>query len=152
MPKLWATEEQRFELLPVSALSATMKQCSRATPNATAAWTPTTAQLPELESQLSQLGTLAARQGISRAIADPSTSFRQYLGVIVDGHRFIYVNAVLPRERTAKVPPAAGHITGPLSQHETKPIIVCDGGNYFWGVLYDPETRKFSQLESNGVA
>jgi hypothetical protein len=152
MPRLWATEEQRFELLPVSALSATMKQCSRATPHATGAWMPSTAQLLELESQLPQLATLATQQGISPSIGDRTASFRQYLGVIVDGHRFIYVNAALSTEKPAKAAHLASQGAGTPFRAEPKPIIVCDGGNYFWGVLYDPETKKFSQLETNGFA
>lgn len=152
VPRLLATEEQRFELLPVSSLNATMKQCSRATPHATGAWTPTTAQLLELESQLPQLATLAAQQGISPAIGDRAASFRQYLGVIVDGHRFIYVNAALSKEKPAKATRVESPSTGTPFQAEPRPIIVCDGGNYFWGVLYDPEAKKFSQLKTNGVA
>lgn len=152
MPRLWATEEQRFELLPVSALSATMKQCSRATPNATGAWTPTTAQLLDVESQLPQLATLAAQQGMSPSLGDRTASFRQYLGVIVGGHRFIYVNAAASKEKPAKVAHMAGKNTGTPFQAEPRPIIVCDGGNHFWGVLYDPETRQFSQLKTNGFA
>jgi hypothetical protein len=154
MPRLWATEEQRFELLPVSALNATMKQCSRDTPHATGAWTPTTAQLLELESQLPQLATLATQQGISPSIGDRTASFRQYLGVIVDGHRFIYVNAAVPKEKPAKVAHIASKSTGTPFQAEAEPepIIVCDGGNHFWGVLYDPETQQFSQLKTNGFA
>jgi|GEM_PF-3874182 len=31
-----------------------------------------------------------------------------------------------------------------------KAVIACDGGNYFWGALYDPETREFSDLSANG--
>jgi hypothetical protein len=30
-------------------------------------------------------------------------------------------------------------------------MIICDGGKSFWGVLYDPETRTFSQLAFNGM-
>lgn len=152
IPELWATEEQRFELLPVSALNATMHQCSRATPNATGAWTPTTAQLLELESQLPQLAALATQLGISQEIGDPNASFRQYLGVIVDGHRFVYVNAALSKEKPAKAAHIASQSTGTPFQAEPKPIIVCDGGSHFWGVLYDPETKKFSQLKTNGLA
>ena len=31
-----------------------------------------------------------------------------------------------------------------------KAVIACDGGNYFWGALYDPEMREFSDLSANG--
>ena len=30
-------------------------------------------------------------------------------------------------------------------------VNVCDGGAGFWGVLFDPATGKFSDLETNGI-
>jgi hypothetical protein len=31
-------------------------------------------------------------------------------------------------------------------------IFVCDGGDDFWGLEYDPESKAFSALEFNGDA
>jgi len=132
----------RYAVLPESTLSKTLNQCSRSTPQASAAWTPSTEQLRELEDHLPQLAELAARQGLPRHIGDPASSFRQYLGVVVDGHRYIYINAMPASEV------ALSHVTA----SSTKPAMVCDGGNSFWGALYDPDTKAFSQLSANGVA
>ncbi len=58
--------------------------------------------------------------------------FRQYLGVIVNGKRYIYIDA------------------SPSKKDEM--MIVCDGGKDYWGVLYDPENKTFSELAFNGEA
>jgi hypothetical protein len=55
---------------------------------------------------------------------------REYVGIVVGGKRFIYVNAY----------PAGG------------PSSVCDGGSSFWGVVYEPEAREFGDLAFNGMA
>ena len=33
-----------------------------------------------------------------------------------------------------------------------KPVNPCDGGNHFWGVIFNLETLKFEQLAINGRA
>ncbi|HEY1588271.1 MAG TPA: hypothetical protein VGG00_00960 [Rhodanobacter sp.] len=130
-----------YALMPESALSVMLKQCSRSAPHASGSWTPTREQLDQLERHLPQLAGLAERQGMSPRDVDPKASFRQYLGVIVDNRHFIYVNAI-----------AASDLKPPYSPDpHIKPVIVCDGGSAFWGVLYDPDTKTFSQLDANGA-
>jgi len=60
----------------------------------------------------------------------------QYVGVVIEGHRYIYINAFKPSQELSL----------------SRPVAVCDGGKNFWGVLYDPETHQFEQLAFNGVA
>jgi hypothetical protein len=131
-----------YVLLPPSAMAKALDQCSRSAPHASGAWTPTPEQLAAAESHLSQLSSLAARQGLPAQIADPKASFRQCVGVVVDNHRFIYVNAVPPDSIDS---PRGGN-------RSDGPTMVCDGGPAFWGALYDPDTGTFSQLAANGVA
>ena len=38
-----------------------------------------------------------------------------------------------------------------IPDYQNKPYIVCDGGSSYWGVLYDPGTKKFLELAFNGV-
>ena len=35
---------------------------------------------------------------------------------------------------------------------KTEPIIMCDGGESYWGVLFDLDKLKFKELVVNGVA
>jgi hypothetical protein len=34
----------------------------------------------------------------------------------------------------------------------TKPVLICDGGESVWGVLYDPVSKTFRDLAFNGNA
>jgi hypothetical protein len=71
--------------------------------------------------------------------------FRQYAGVIVAGRKLIYINAF----------PASEFDNGPpqivRSAWKEEPFKACDGGSSFWGVLYDPSRRSFSDLAFNGI-
>ena len=71
-------------------------------------------------------------------VDDPGIYFRQYFGVIIGGRKLVYVNGVGRR--------------GADGSWRTSAFSVCDGGSEFWGVLYDPETRTFSDLAFNGSA
>jgi hypothetical protein len=63
-------------------------------------------------------------------------SYRQYLGVVIGGRRLIYVN-VFPRR--------------PSTGWRTHFVRVCDGGAAFWGVLFDPQARRFFSPQFNGT-
>jgi len=78
-----------------------------------------------------------------KRIEDPAAYYRQYLGIRVGGRNLIYVNAF--DEFTAK---QLQEYKAKIDWRET-PIIGCDGGQSFWGVVYDPATGKFSDLEIN---
>jgi len=71
-------------------------------------------------------------------VAHPTAYYRQYVGITVGKRRLIYVNA-FPDD---KLP----------SDWRAKLVNYCDGANAFWGVLYDPTTREFSELNTNGRA
>jgi len=62
----------------------------------------------------------------------------------IEGRRYVYINAF--REHPIYLRRQDQDLW------RSKPVLVCDGGEGFWGVLYDPEARKFSQLSFNGSA
>jgi len=64
---------------------------------------------------------------------------RQYAGVITNKKRIIYVNFFIK-----EMPPDAKAIK--------TPVIVCDGGDGYWGIEFDVDTETFSNLETNGEA
>ncbi len=131
---------EHYAVLPESMLGKMMQQCSRKTPNASSAWSPGDEPIQQLESLLPKLGQLAVRQGLSARIGEANASFRQYQGIVVDGHPLIYINALPFKEIRSPGLPAL----------DEAPLIVCDGGDQFWGAIYDPQTRTFSQLLGNG--
>jgi len=117
-------------------------QCSRAAPqNVGDVWTPTAAQIAELEARLPE--------AVTRAQPDVRNGYgRQYAGFVIAGKKLIYVNA-FPRD-------VLGDDFGKNPSLWTKAthqaVMVCDGGHDFFGVLYDPGTKTFSHFAFNGFA
>lgn len=67
----------------------------------------------------------------------------QYIGVIINNHKYIYINAFIVE--------GEDDFTSWYKDWKIAPIIVCDGGDGFWGALFDLEKKSFSQLSVNGV-
>jgi hypothetical protein len=88
-----------------------------------------------MESRLLLVSQLQARSGAR--IEYPDQYFRQYVGIVVDKHKLIYINAFCHMVRRRD-----------WREHY---VDVCDGGGCFWGVVYDTTTREFSDLEVNGM-
>lgn len=73
-------------------------------------------------------------------VRDVRDYYRQYVGIVVNGRKLIYISAFAMR----------------LAEHgydwwRRKPALACVGGEAFGGVLYDPLSKAFSQLAFNGV-
>jgi hypothetical protein len=140
-----------FVVLPQSAANrfAGRQLCSRpGPPRFSGTFAPTDADIHALESRLPQISQLRTHEGpLSRGgqkIENPSAYHRQYLGIRVGKRNLIYVNAF--DEFTAKQ--IAEDDRHKLDWRST-PVIGCDGGNNFWGAVYDPATGTFSDLEIN---
>jgi len=109
-----------------------MQTCSRDSParhpgQISGYWLPSHQQIEQLQ---------ARQDALTPTIAEPRKFDRQYVGVVIHGQQLIYINAFrLPT--TQQVKPA------------TEAIQACDGGNMFWGALYDPQTGAFSQIAVN---
>lgn len=137
----------RGVLLPPTQARHVLQQCSREAPGpVSGVWTVSPAVIAKLEQDLPKLSKLVSKTccGKGLSVSDPSAYYRQYVGVSIDGHDFVYINAfhdhpiyIHPQDR---------------GRWRSEPELVCDGGDSFWGVLYDPATRQFSQLSFNGSA
>ena len=91
-----------------------------------------------MESRLSRISRLRTQSGIVGVqIERPDHYYRQYLGIIIDERKFIFINAFCDDKP-------------PESWCEFL-VDVCDGG-CSWGVVYDVVKGEFSHLEMNGVA
>jgi hypothetical protein len=130
-------------VLPESAASEMKKQCSRVDiPDFEATWTPTTSDIEALESKLHELNPVLSRGAHIPELRQPlhrnvNDYHRQYCGLIVEGLRLIYINAL----QNTDVP----------STWRKEPFGICDGGAAAWGVIYDPAEKRFWQLYINGV-
>ena len=123
-------------ILPVNAGQSLLRQCSRGTPaNVSQFWNPSPEQIRRLESLLPQY----LRHGTDRNpnIPENVEYHRQYVGIVVDGKRLIYGNFY----------PAS---VSDLFDEKSMPVVVCDGSASFWGVVFEPESSAFLDLQVNG--
>ena len=123
-------------ILPVNAGQSLLRQCSRGTPaNVSQFWNPSPEQIQKLESLLPQY----VRHGADRNpnIPDNVEYHRQYVGIVVDGKRLIYGNFY----------PAS---VSDLFDERSMPVVVCDGSASFWGVVFEPDSSAFFDLQVNG--
>ena len=125
-------------IFPASKGALLLQQCSRNTPkDISGFWEPSPKEIERLEALLVRY--LADREK-SRAFLPPKGMqyHRQYVGIVRAGVRMIYGNFY---------PGGA-----PRDTEKTGPAIVCDGGPSHWGIVFDPQTGEFRELEFNGVA
>ena len=66
----------------------------------------------------------------------------QYIGITIKKKRYVYINAFGFNKNKG--------IDKQFSDWKGYPVIVCDGGKYFWGVLFDLETLSFKEISFNG--
>lgn len=62
---------------------------------------------------------------------------RQYIGYIQNGKKYIYGNFYLSGMHGV--------------EFSSKPVVICDGGRSFWGVVYSLEGKAFQELAFNGA-
>jgi hypothetical protein len=141
-PPIHGQSGKRFVLLPESETSAISHLCSRNGPKVGGSWQPTEGDVELLESHLSRISKLKSEDGlVGIHISKPSRYYRQYVGIVIGGRKLIYLNAFSTFDEK---PPA--------DWRERLVVGICDGGPSAWGVLYDPETKEFSQLSTNEIA
>jgi hypothetical protein len=133
-----AQQNKPFVLLPENEAKQVKQLCSREAPaNIDGSWQPSDADVAKLEKDISHLSNLRAPGSIEGyQVLHPRKYFRQYVGLSIAGHRYIYVNGICES------------VVSP--QWREKLQDVCDGGCY-WGALYDPMTGRFSDLQVNGI-
>lgn len=129
-----------YALLPESEAITFAKMFGENSKTKVESWEPTVADIEELEANLLQISTLNENgNGPSRHIDDPHRYLRQYLAVVLNGKPRIFVNAFCT-------------IDADDSNRWRKHFeLAADGGTCFWRAVYDPSTRKFSNLMINGV-
>jgi hypothetical protein len=123
-------------ILPADAGRSLLGQCSRDAPaNVSQFWDPSGEQIRRLEFLLPKyLGNDAVQK---LHIPDNVEYHRQYVGIVVNGKRLIYGNFY-----PANFPD--------YLDEKSKPVVVCDGGPAFWGIVFDPEANVFLDLKVNG--
>lgn len=121
---------------------STFHQCSRDAPKTDGNyWLPTASDITEFEVDLPLMLELRDRNG--QKVPPRFQQFRrQYIGFTRNGQRLIYGNF------------SSIHEDEPWKQWTflEKPVVVCDGGTSFWGVVFDPKKKQFEEPQFNGGA
>jgi hypothetical protein len=125
--------------------AALLNQCSRSVPKKVKRfWAPTQKDIELLENNFRAIYEIRAKECCYiRGKVDSLENFAfQYLGVVINRKKFIYINAF---------PVADEKYLQEYKQDVTNaPYIICDGGKWYWGVLFDIRTKQFSDLAFNG--
>jgi len=113
-------------------------QCSRSAPvHEGLIWQPSKAEVARLEAALPAY--LKAVHESGQATPPVPPHYRgQYASYTERGKPRIYASFV-PEDAAARIGGTVGNA-----------LQVCDGGSQFWGVVYDPASHSFSNLELNG--
>jgi len=133
-------------MLDSSRGHAVMDQCSRSVPkNVSVFWNPTQSDMKKIEQNLKKLLSLKASACCLMGYKlDSLNGYAfQYVGVVVKKKKYIYINAFRAG--------SDDYLIRFFEKWKTDPIIACDGGSGFWGVLYDIENSTFEQLAFNGI-
>ncbi len=104
-------------------------------------WEPTMGDIDDIEDDLPEISVLSTKLADpNRRIDNPHQYFRQYLAVVMNGKRTIFVNALCSIDR-------------PETQNQWRKRLLFgnDGGKCYWQTMYDVSTRRFSNLMVNGV-
>jgi hypothetical protein len=122
-----------------------LRQCSRSIPKKISSyWTPNEVDIRTLEKHFLKVKNVTATDCclVNGSIQTLDNSAFQYVGVTIKKKKYIYINAFYADFNELK------------SLHDkwkTEPVVVCDGGDSYWGVLFDLDSLKFRDLAINGV-
>ncbi len=132
----------RAAVIPEAEGYKVERPCSRRSPGAiTAVWRPDSALVARIEKALAPLvqGALERSPWAGKVTGTADAYYRQYVGVVIDGRRIVYVNAF-------RSPGGA-----PISW-ELRLATMCDGGELSFGVEYDVEADRLQHLAFNSRA
>jgi hypothetical protein len=125
-------------VLPSSEAQAISRLCSREPlPTVEAGWLPAESDLGRMEKKFPEIPKLRKSGNAGIPLKSPRTYYRQYIGVVIKGEKYIYINGICDKK--------------PPSDWRDKLVNVCDGGCN-WGVLYDVQRGHFSEFGINGIA
>lgn len=102
-------------------------------------WVPSEGDIAALEDGISQISNLQIEGWTPELhIQHPENYYRQYVPILRDGRRLIYVSAFCDDP--------------PLSYWRRRLVRVIDGATCYWEAFYDPAIKKYSHLTINARA
>lgn len=135
------------EIVAGSDVEQMLSQCSRRAPEqGESTWQPAASDVLEFEArltaelphQLNKVGWLLPSEKV-QLDRFPGGFWRQYVGIVRQGRRYIYGN----------FGPLTG-ISGPSRVATKGPIKICDGGPVFFGAEYGTSSKTITHWAFNG--
>lgn len=152
---LYAQTSSRYEFKPQYSIALPsetgkkmMVQCSRSVPEKIEKYFDlTNTDIASLEDNYKKILSIKATECCLQGWKIPKLDDYafQYVGVVINSRKYIYINAFLIDISYGQDSFKTWH-----KDWKTKPIIACDGGDGFWGALFDLEKKTFSRLSVNG--
>jgi|GEM_PF-987411 len=131
--------------------------CFRNRPeNTNGYWLLTEKDLQILEKNFKKIIQLTPTNFKKKKIENLQDYVFQYVGISIGGKKYIYINAVVEEvfrdtasseDRDQGKKKESTHFYWEKLKHN--PIMVCDGGWYFWGALFRIEDATFTELTYN---
>jgi len=121
-----------------------LNQCSREVPlNESGFWNLSNGDIQILENNFKKIIPLKVDGCCieGKEMPDIKSYTVQYAGLIINGKKFIYMNAFYT--------PSGMNIDKEYRDWKTTPVSVCDGGDDFWGGLFNIGNLEFSKLKAN---
>jgi hypothetical protein len=125
--------------LVLSGFADGFRNCSRSQPGSTGFWEVPATEVARIDAAL--LRHLRST-GLVKRLPYPLADYvRQYLGLLRNEKRIVYVNAFSVGKES---------VLGRLAETaRAKFLRVCDGGGAAWGIEYDTENKAFAAFETN---
>ena len=123
-----------------------LKQCSRGTPkNIISFWKVAENDIILLENNFKKIKKVKPSNCCfsERVISRLNKYGLQYIGVTIREKKYIYINAFYIDSKD--------QLQKSDKNWLSEPVIVCDGGDHYWGVLFDLEKIIFKDLMINGL-
>ena len=131
-------------ILPEAEGLVIAKLCSRRHPRTIeGVWTLGAPLVEQVDRRLGPLlqGALALNPRPRPSVTNAAQSYRQYVGLVVDGRRLVYVNGFVSNNRNDPTPPPAW---------TTRFLDGCDGWELHFGLEFDLTLSRFQNLAFNG--
>ncbi len=110
-----------------------LRQCSRSTPKYDETF------YPPLKQVRNCLKHLQLDNSIIKSLRAPLSDYHfQIVGFYYNGNKYLYLNCF--KKHFYK-----------LYLFRKRPLMVCDGGPNFWGIVYDIEKNVFKDISYNGI-
>jgi len=121
-----------------------IKQCSRfSVENVQSFFNVSENEVSDLETNFKKIYTIQSTKCCLKGQKVSNLKYYgyQYVGLIIKDAKYIYINAF--ELETSQILLKSG-------EWQIKPVVMCDGGSSYWGVLYNIKKKKFMQLSMNG--